>query len=136
MNITRRFRVLSSIATAALALTFAVGLASADNRRAAANHSDRDRVACEHDGARDGKHAKRDGKADARDAKRDLRHARHDTRDAKRDLRDARRDARDQRDVRDRRDNDGQRGRRGVRAGTRPMRPGAMVAAPFGPMKR
>lgn len=58
MNITRRFRVLSSIATAALALTFAVGLASADNRRGdndrRADNDRRDRVACEHDDARTG----------------------------------------------------------------------------------
>lgn len=136
MNTTRRFRVLSSIATAALALTVAVGLASADNRRAANDRDGRDRVACEHDGA--GKHAKhdkrdardnRDGKFDARDGKRDVRGARADLREAKRDLRGAKRD---QRDVRDRRDDND---RRSARAGTKPMRPGRMIPAPSGPQK-
>lgn len=138
MNTARRFRVLSSIATAALALTVAVGLASADNRRA--DNDQRDRVACAHDGAakgakhakhdkRDAKHDKRDAKADAREAKRDLRGARADLREAKRDLRDAKRD---QGDVRDgRRDSD----RRAARTGTKPMRPRAMVPAPTGPQK-
>lgn len=132
MNTARRFRVLSSIATAALALTVAVGLASADNRRADNDRDGRDRVACEHDGA--GKHAKHDkrdarDKFDARDGKRDVRGARADLREAKRDLRGAKRD---QRDVRDRRDaND----RRSARAGTKPMRPRGMVPAPSGPQK-
>ena len=133
MNTARRFRVLSSIATAALALTVAVGLASADNRRA--DNDRRDRVACEHDGARNGTHAKhdkrdaRDGKFDARDGKRDLRGARADLREAKRDLRDAKRD---QRDVRDRRGNDD---RRSARAGAKPMRPRLMSPAPSGQHK-